>query len=329
MWPRGLPYMRCMYFVSGISHNTSISRINLLLALFSRWRNGNSRDVKSLSQGLSGSCWRRWDSKRSALRLSRTRRIVMLLTEQHRGSWTKQKTTQRALDCMYWCPERLSSHEESQQERTPARVRAPAGVTGCTPHSLAFFGISSLHLPFVPYLHDLKVSSYVTGSLLTIDCETGQIKCQFSMWQHSAGLCFKHAWSSSCKAKKERTEDKSFEAKKAYKAVVPNLLVTKGQFHGRLYFHILGVGGDGFGKIQVHYIKFALYFCYFISSSSDHQASDTSGRWGTLVIEDRVWTTILTGLRGQASIIKWGKQAQCKTVGSDEACSEQASTSPV
>lgn len=76
----------------------------------------------------------------------------------------------------------------------------------------------------------------------------------------------------------ERTEDKSFEAKKAYKAVVPNLLVTKGQFHGRLYFHILGVGGDGFGKIRVHYIKFALYFCYFISSSSDHQASDTSGR---------------------------------------------------
>ena len=31
-------------------------------------------------------------------------------------------------------------------------------------------------------------------------------------------------------------------------------------------------GGDDYGKIQVHYIKFALYFCYFISSTSDHQA---------------------------------------------------------
>ena len=153
-----------------------------------------------------------------------------------------------------------------------ARVRAPAGVTGYTPHSLSLFKNLFPPPPILTYLHDLKVSSYVTGSLLTIDCETGQIKCQFSMWQHSAGLCFKHAWSSSCKGKKERTEDKSFEAKRAYKAVVPNLLVTKGQFHRRQYFHILGVGGGGFGKIQVHYIKFALYFCYFISSSSDHQA---------------------------------------------------------
>ena len=30
--------------------------------------------------------------------------------------------------------------------------------------------------------------------------------------------------------------------------------------------------GDGFGMIQVHYICCALYFYYYISSTSDHQA---------------------------------------------------------
>ena len=34
-------------------------------------------------------------------------------------------------------------------------------------------------------------------------------------------------------------------------------------------------GGDGFRMIQAHHIYHALYFCYFyISSTSDHQASD-------------------------------------------------------
>ena len=29
---------------------------------------------------------------------------------------------------------------------------------------------------------------------------------------------------------------------------------------------------DGFRMIQVHYVDCALYFCYYISSTSDHQA---------------------------------------------------------
>ena len=42
-----------------------------------------------------------------------------------------------------------------------------------------------------------------------------------------------------------------------------------------------GVGGDGFGMIQAHYIYCALYFYYNIKSTSDHQALD-SGGWGLL-----------------------------------------------
>ena len=42
------------------------------------------------------------------------------------------------------------------------------------------------------------------------------------------------------------------------------------------------VGMGGVGMIQVHYIYCALYFCYYyISSTSDHQASDPRG-WGPL-----------------------------------------------
>ena len=40
-------------------------------------------------------------------------------------------------------------------------------------------------------------------------------------------------------------------------------------------------GGDGLGMIQVHYTYCTLYFCYFISSTSDHQALDPRG-WGPL-----------------------------------------------
>ena len=36
-----------------------------------------------------------------------------------------------------------------------------------------------------------------------------------------------------------------------------------------------GGGEDGFRMIQVNYISCALYFCYYyISTTSDHQASD-------------------------------------------------------
>ena len=39
---------------------------------------------------------------------------------------------------------------------------------------------------------------------------------------------------------------------------------------------------DGLGRIQVHFIYCALYFCYhYISSTSDHQALGSRG-WGPL-----------------------------------------------
>ena len=39
-------------------------------------------------------------------------------------------------------------------------------------------------------------------------------------------------------------------------------------------------GGDGLGMIQAHYACCALYFyCYYISSTSDHQVLDPGG-WG-------------------------------------------------
>ena len=65
-------------------------------------------------------------------------------------------------------------------------------------------------------------------------------------------------------------------------AAVSNLLGTKGQFHGRQFFHGLGWKGHGFRKIQVHYIYCALYFYYcYISSAPNHQALDPGG-WGLL-----------------------------------------------
>ena len=40
-----------------------------------------------------------------------------------------------------------------------------------------------------------------------------------------------------------------------------------------------GVGGGGwFGMIQAHYIYYALYLDYYISSISDHQALDPRGQ---------------------------------------------------
>lgn len=38
----------------------------------------------------------------------------------------------------------------------------------------------------------------------------------------------------------------------------------------------------GFGKIQAHYIHGTLYFCSYISSTSDQQALDPRG-WASLI----------------------------------------------
>ena len=69
------------------------------------------------------------------------------------------------------------------------------------------------------------------------------------------------------------------------RAAVPNLLGTRGWFHRRQSFMDQG-GGDGFGMIQVHHIYCALYFCYYISSTTDHQLVDPRG-WGPLTYSIR------------------------------------------
>ena len=43
----------------------------------------------------------------------------------------------------------------------------------------------------------------------------------------------------------------------------------------------IGGWGEGFGMIQVHYIYCALYFYYYIRSTSEHQALDPRV-WGPL-----------------------------------------------
>ena len=55
---------------------------------------------------------------------------------------------------------------------------------------------------------------------------------------------------------------------------VCSLFGTRDQFHGRQFFHGPGVGGNGFGMIQVRYIYCAFHFYYYIGSTSDHQAFD-------------------------------------------------------
>ena len=68
---------------------------------------------------------------------------------------------------------------------------------------------------------------------------------------------------------------------------VPNLSGTKGQFHGRQFFHGWECGG-WFQMIQGHYIYCVLYFYYYyISSTSDHQALDPRG-WGPLLYSSRI-----------------------------------------
>ena len=47
------------------------------------------------------------------------------------------------------------------------------------------------------------------------------------------------------------------------RAAVPSLFGTRGCFRGRQFFHGPGLGGGGFGMIQVHYIYCALYFYYY------------------------------------------------------------------
>ena len=63
----------------------------------------------------------------------------------------------------------------------------------------------------------------------------------------------------------------------SFKAAVPNLFGTRNWFHGRQFFpQTRGWVGDGFGKIQAHYIDCVLYFFhYFISSTqiTRHQIS--------------------------------------------------------
>ena len=54
-----------------------------------------------------------------------------------------------------------------------------------------------------------------------------------------------------------------------------NLLGTRDWFRGRQFFHRPQQQGDGFGMTPVHYTDCAIYvYYYYISSTSDHKASD-------------------------------------------------------
>ena len=64
--------------------------------------------------------------------------------------------------------------------------------------------------------------------------------------------------------------------------MVPNFFGTRDWFCRRHFFHGQ-CRQNGLGMIQAHYIYWALYFyCYYISSTSDHQALDPGG-WGPLL----------------------------------------------
>ena len=66
-------------------------------------------------------------------------------------------------------------------------------------------------------------------------------------------------------------------------AVVSSLFGTRDWFRGRQFFYGQ-VGGNGFRMIQVRYIDWALFsYCFYISSTSDHQALLDLGGWGPLV----------------------------------------------
>ena len=49
----------------------------------------------------------------------------------------------------------------------------------------------------------------------------------------------------------------------SHTAAVPNLFGARYWFHGRQFSHVPGVGADGFGMTQAHYIYCALYFYYY------------------------------------------------------------------
>lgn len=83
---------------------------------------------------------------------------------------------------------------------------------------------------------------------------------------------------------------------KSFKAVVPNLFGTRNWFHGRQFFpRTRGWAGDGFGKLQPHYIDYVLYFFHYCISSTQitrHQIS----RLGIVALR-----------QGVAYMFSWGR----------------------
>ena len=53
-----------------------------------------------------------------------------------------------------------------------------------------------------------------------------------------------------------------FQEVTVFTTAAPNLFGARNQFHGRQFFHRLGVG-DGLGMIQAHHIYCALYISYY------------------------------------------------------------------
>ena len=84
-----------------------------------------------------------------------------------------------------------------------------------------------------------------------------------------------------------------FQEKDEFSVAIPNLFGTRNLFHGTQFFHGPGmcVGGCWWGwgeeaglrMVQAHHVYSALYFhCYYISSTSGHQALDPES-WEPLV----------------------------------------------
>lgn len=229
--------MRGMHFVSSISHNTSISSIRPITSLIFQMEKPKLRHVKSLSLGAlgfksealfpfpeHGGLWCCWQNSIEAVEQNRKPGSMLLIVcAGVQSAW-------------------VLTRNHSEKEQLP-RVGAPAGMTSYTPHSLSLFKES---LPSTSHSYLAMVWRFLAtlpahywGLIVRLDKSTVNFPCGNTQQAYVSSMLKKFFLQ---RDKRERTEDKSFEAKKVYKAVVPNLIVTMDQFHGRQYFQS-GVGG--------------------------------------------------------------------------------------
>ena len=85
----------------------------------------------------------------------------------------------------------------------------------------------------------------------------------------------------------EQVSDRKGKASKRREALEQRAFLALGTSFTENHFSTDRVG-DGLGIIQAHYIYCALYICYYISSTSDHQALDIKfWKLGTLALRER------------------------------------------